>query len=155
MNTFLEKKNKNKWYTRKWTYDWSLYRLSDKDILFLWWWWWWLEIVGRDDDDELFEWCLLIIIKAVVPEEGGVLTTVGIMWSLEAVAVGVDGGAPTVSELFEAVRCCVCLEEATRSAWDWERPNWTLLGRNFDNIVDDGGTDGIFNVWRESVKSDV
>lgn len=142
-------------YTRKWTYDWSLYRLSDKDILLV---WWWLEILGRDDDEELFEWCLLIIIKAVVAEEGGVLITAGVMWSLDDVVAGVEGEAPTTSELFEAVRCCVCLEEVSRSTWDWERPNWTLLGRNFDNIVEDGGTDGVFKFWRlwlESVKSDV
>jgi len=107
----------------------------------------------------LFEWCLLIIIKAVVAEEGGVLLLVGVIWSLEDV-IGVDeeGEAPTPSELFDIIRCWVGLEEESRSACDWERPNPMVLDRNFDNIVDDGGTDGVFDVWRiwlESVKSDV
>ncbi len=160
-NSTLYRKKKQKYiikgfYTSKSNHVWLLCCLSDKDILFAW--WLWLEIVGRDEV-ELFEWFLLIIIKAVVAEEGGVLLTVGVIWSLDDV-VGVDeeGEAPTPSELFDIIRCWVGLEEESRSAWDWERPNPTLLDRNFDNIVDDGGTDGVFVVWRiwlESVKSDV
>ncbi len=101
----------------------------------------------------------MIIVKAVVAEEGGVLLTPSAKWSLEGVAE-VDGEDKTLvpSELFDVVRCCDNLEEYGRSAWDWERPNWTLFGRNFDKIVDDEGTDGAFDVWRiwlESVKSNV
>ncbi len=162
-STFYRKKKQKyiirRFYTKRSNHVWLLCCLSDKDILFAWWWWWWwLETVGRDEDG-LFEWCLLIIIKAVVAEEGGVLLVVGIIWSLEdVVEVDWEWEAPTPNELFDIVRCCVCLEETSRSAWDWERPNWTLFGRNFDNIDDDGGTDGVFDVWwiwLESVKSDV
>lgn len=135
---------------------WLLYRLSDKESLFAR--WWWLVILGRDEH-ELFEWCLLIIIKAVVAEEGGVLLLFAGIWLLED-DVGVDGEgkAPAARELFDIVRCCDNLEDESRSAWDWERPNWTLFDRNADMTFDDGGTDGVLDVWRiwlESVKSDV
>ena len=92
-------------------------------------------------------------------EEGGVLLRVGVIRPLEG-GVGVDGEgkAPTTSELLDIVRLCVNLGDDSKSAWDWERPNWILLVRNFDNVVDDGGTDGVFDVWRiwlESFKFDV
>lgn len=143
-------------YTENWNHVRLLCCLSDKDILFAWWlwWWWWLEILGRDEV-ELFEWCLLIIIKAVVAEEGGVLLPFGWIWLLEDV-VGLfkEEEAPTPTELFDVVRC---FEEAVKSAWDWDRPNGILFDLNFDTIVEDDGTEGVFNVWRiwlESFKSD-
>ncbi len=69
-----------------------------------------------------------------------------------------QGELLTASELFDVVCCWEILEGEIKSPWDWERSNWRLFDRNFDIIVDDGGTDGTFDTWRiglESVKSDV
>lgn len=95
------------------------------------------------------ELCLLSIIRAALAEDGGVLQMDSRTWSVEGVA-GVDGEGEEWSprELFDVARCCANLEEATRSAWDCERLNWTWLGRNFVVIVEDGGTEGVLGTGR-------